>query len=112
MNQNLDLQEIGLLFYLYGVVRLSADKVNLTVYFEVPESADSVPDPKDCANPENARRVIDAVHGHTSLSHLLSRYPYSRLFGRLLRTLEEKKQVRDFARGKDLLDSLYGMNIR
>lgn len=92
-------------------MHLSSDKINLTVFFELPETDVEVPEAAACVSGDNAEQVITAVRGHTSLSHLLSPYPYTRLLGRLWRGVEEKRLIKDFARGRDLLDSLYSKAI-
>ena len=90
------------------VSKLTQDRINMAMLFQLPQDEVAVPEPADCVNRQNAERVIATVSGQSGLSYLLSLHPYRRLLGRLWRNFKEKGEVRGFVRARDLLDSLYG----
>ena len=57
--------------------------------------------------PGNSERIIKTVRNHTPFRHYSSGNPYARFYRRVRQSLQEKRGVRDFAGGKQLLDQLY-----
>ena len=91
-------------------VTLSPDGGNLTAIFRNGGGAEV--SPADSANPANYRRVTSVLRAHRQLRHYLSRYPYARPFARLKNAFSESRAVRNFSRGKELLDALYSETVR
>ena len=88
---------------------LSADGGNLTVFFNKAESAITV---SDWHVPGNAEIIKRIVLNHTPFRHYTSLAPYSRLVGRLLRSIEEFKATRQSKDNKSLLDNLYSKLLK
>jgi hypothetical protein len=82
---------------------LSPDGGNLTSVFTKSDKPQGINSPI----PGNCQRIRDVVERHTAFGHYLSSHPYMRLLRKIGATIREKRQTREFSRGKDILDSLY-----
>lgn len=88
---------------------LSVDGGNITMLVrKAPASAKA----RTFAIPGNSERIASTVRRHTSCRHFLSAHPYARLYRRVVRSLQEKRDTRDFQGGKQLLDALYRPLVR
>lgn len=83
---------------------ISADGGNITMF--VQKASKSI---KEYASviPGNSERIISTVRHHTLFRHYISGNPYARFFRRVRQSLREKRGIRDFESGKQLLDRLY-----
>jgi SAM-dependent methyltransferase len=57
--------------------------------------------------PGNCARIAAIVSRHTGLRHYATHHPYARAWGRLQRSLNEKREIAQLGAGRRLLDSLY-----
>lgn len=83
---------------------ISADRGNITMF--VRKAPTSVKE-RTLAIPGNSAQIISTVRRHIFFRRYLSSNPYVRLYRRVARSLREKRDTRDFQRGKQLLDRLY-----
>lgn len=91
----------------YSVIQsfLSKDGGNLTVIAQKAEL--TKPLLEIAGNYEN---VFVTVKNHTVFNHYLSLFPYSRLFGKICKILDERKATANFTDAKHVLDSCYSSN--
>ncbi len=54
----------------------------------------------------NFEKLAAIIHGHSYLSHYLSRYPYIRPLNRLSRTLSERNAISGATSGREILDRI------
>ena len=57
--------------------------------------------------PGNSEKVFTIVRDHTALKHYLTAHPYARLLNRIRQSIQEKRGIRSFSSGKQLLIELY-----
>ncbi len=55
----------------------------------------------------NYQRIIEIIRRHTNFRHFLSPFPYTRFFRKIGKIFNEKKAIKGFIRGKDVLDFYY-----
>lgn len=88
--------------------QLSNDGANITLFFKKTQAAAPI---SQSAITGNANKIKAIVANHTAFKHYLSAFPYQRLFVKLSRALGEKLATRNFASGKQLLDTLYARHL-
>lgn len=84
---------------------VSADGGNITLF--VQKKLKIGDDRSELAIPGNLNRITKIVSGHTPLKHYMTAHPYARLLRRVRQLLVEKRGIKGFAGGKQLLDRLY-----
>jgi 2-polyprenyl-3-methyl-5-hydroxy-6-metoxy-1,4-benzoquinol methylase len=84
---------------------LSADGGNITMLFR--RRAPGTGTPQGTPIPGNCARVSGIVSRHTGLRHYATHHPYARAWGRLQRSLSEKREIAQLGGGRRLLDALY-----
>jgi len=62
---------------------------------------------KGASIPGNCARISGIVSRHTDLRHYATHHPYARAWGRLTRSVNEKREIAQLDGGRRLLDSLY-----
>lgn len=55
----------------------------------------------------NYQRIIEIIRRHINLRHFLSPFPYIRFFRKIKRIFNEKKAIKGFIMGKDILEFYY-----
>ncbi|MGH8696433.1 MAG: class I SAM-dependent methyltransferase [Burkholderiales bacterium] len=84
---------------------ISSDGGNVTMFLgRRPSGTDA---PQGAPIPGNCARISGIVSRHTGLRHYATRHPYARAWGRLQRSLNEKREIAKLGGGRRLLDSLY-----
>jgi len=83
---------------------ISADGGNITMF--VRKASKSIKE-NALVIPGNSERIIHTVRNHTPFRHYISGNPYVRLYRRVRQSFREKRGIRDFESGKQLLDRLY-----
>ncbi|MCP9456374.1 MAG: class I SAM-dependent methyltransferase [Nitrospira sp.] len=89
---------------------ISRDGGNITMVFgreESPLASDVAIDV-----PGNYEWIARIVRGHSAWRHHLTATPYVRVWQRLCRSLEERRETAAASSGKELLDDLYGRELR
>ncbi|MDQ3818303.1 MAG: class I SAM-dependent methyltransferase [Acidobacteriota bacterium] len=56
--------------------------------------------------PSNYERISETLKRHTLLGHYFSSHPYKRPLEKMRRHLEERRAIRNFQSGRDILDAL------
>lgn len=55
----------------------------------------------------NSERIAKIVSDHTPLKHYMTAHPYARLLRRIRQSFLEKRGIKNFTGGKQLLDQIY-----
>ncbi len=88
---------------------ISRDGGNITMFLKRNELPSDL---HDTATPGNYEWISTIVRGHTNLRHHLTPLPYVRAWQRLCRSIAERRETAGVARGKDLLDHLFAVEIQ
>jgi ubiquinone/menaquinone biosynthesis C-methylase UbiE len=102
-------EKIGIKAGFYPIVQeISADGGNLFIIFQKTK-VDKVQDNWKIKG--NAQNIIKILKKHTNIHHYISPYPYSRFLKKIKRIINERKAIRGFSRGKEILDYYYNKEI-
>jgi SAM-dependent methyltransferase len=96
---------------LYEVKHLiSRDGGNITIFLTRAEPP--IQDRYDAAIPGNHEWISRIVRGHSNLRRHMTPLPYLRMWQRLYRSFEEKRETAQTTNGKGLLDKLYSAELQ
>lgn len=89
---------------------ISQDGGNITMLFTPKEPL--IADPFSAVIPGNCEWISRIVRQHSALRHHLSPAPYVRVWQRLCRSLEERRETAALGSGKAILDGLYAPHMQ